>query len=178
MRLEYQLMTETAPTVARLWKNMTLEQRLAAALAFWQDEEATNDQLQAVMFIAQQKKFRPKTVIGLDVDRKARHLATMPNLPEAIAARALVIYHLAEQRPMMSAFLDGLGIAHENGLIKEDSVMPEGGKLAPAVAGIAEKYPAANVALYLNTLLCQDPETWGGLADIVKTLQASPVKSE
>jgi hypothetical protein len=171
-------MTETAPTVARLWKNMTLEQRMAAALAFWQDEEATNDQLQAVMFIAQQKKFRPKTVIGLDVDRKARHLATMPNLPEAIAARALVIYHLAEQRPMMSTFLDGLGIAHENGLIKEDSVMPEGGKLAPAVAGIAEKYPAANVALYLNTLLCQDPETWGGLADIIKTLQASPVKSE
>ena len=68
-------MTETALTVARLWKNMTLEQRMAAALAFWQDEEATNDQLQAVMFIAQQKKFRPKTVIGLDVDRKARIFA-------------------------------------------------------------------------------------------------------
>jgi hypothetical protein len=178
MRLEYQLMTETALTVARLWKSMTLEQRMAAAQAFWQDEEATNDQLQAVMFIAQQKKFRPKTVVALDVDRKARHLATMPNLAEAIAARALVIYHLAEQRPMMCAFLDGLGIAHENGLIKEDSVMPEAGKLAPAVAEIAEKYPAANVALYLNTLLCQDPETWEGLADIVKTLQASPVKSE
>ena len=171
-------MSEDTWTPARLWKSMTLEQRLAAARAFWQDEEATNDQLQAVMFIAQQKKFRPKTVIGLDVDRKARHLATMPNLPEAIAARALVIYHLAEQRPMMGAFLDGLGIAHENGLIKEDSVMPEAGKLAPAVAEIAEKYPVANVALYLNTLLCQDPETWEGLADIVKTLQASPVKSE
>jgi hypothetical protein len=79
---------------------------------------------------------------------------------------------------MMCAFLDGLGIAHENGLIKEDSVMPEAGKLAPAVSKIAEKYPAANVALYLNTLLCQDPETWEGLADIVKTLQDSPVKSE
>jgi hypothetical protein len=46
------------------------------------------------------------------------------------------------------------------------------------VSAIAEKYSAASVALYLNTLLCQDPETWGGLADIVKTLQASPVKSE
>jgi hypothetical protein len=171
-------MTETALTVARLWKSMTLEQRLAAAQAFWQDEEATNDQLQAVMLIAQQKKFRPKTVVALDDERKARHLATMPNLPEAIAARALVIYHLAEQRPMMGAFLDGLGIAHENGLIKEDSVKPDAGQLAPAVAGIAEKYPAATVALYLNTLLCQDPETWAGLIDIVKTLQASPAKSE
>jgi hypothetical protein len=171
-------MTETALTVARLWKSMTLEQRMAAAQAFWQDDEATNDQLQAVMFIAQQKKFRPKTVVALDVDRKARHLATMPNLPETLAARALVIYHLAEQRAMMSDFLDGLGIGHENGLIKEDSVVPDAGKLAPAVAEITEKYPGANVALYLNTLLCQDPETWGGLADIVKTLQTSPVKSE
>jgi hypothetical protein len=171
-------MTETALTVARLWKSMTLEQRMAAAQAFWQDDEATNDQLQAVMFIAQQKKFRPKTVVALDVDRKARHLATMPNLPETLAARALVIYHLAEQRAMMSDFLDGLGIGHDNGLIKEDSGVPDAGKLAPAVAEITEKYPGANVALYLNTLLCQDPETWGGLADIVKTLQTSPVKSE
>lgn len=178
MRLEYQLMTETVLTVARLWKSMTLEQRLAAARAFWQDEEASNDQLQAVMFIAQQKKFRPKSVVALDLDRKTRHLATMPNLPEALAARALVIYHLANQRPMMGAFLDGLGIPHENGLIKEDSAAPDAGKLAPAAAQLAENYPAADVALYLNTLLCQDPQTWGGLADIVKSLQTSPVKGE
>jgi len=157
---------------------MTLDQRMRAARAFWADPEATDDQVQAAFLIAQQKKFRPKTVIGLDIERKAKHLATLGGLPDAMAARALIVYHLAEQRPMMGAFLDALGIAHENGLIKEDSVMPEAGKFAPAVAEIAEKYPAANVALYLNTLLCQDPETWGGLADIVKTLQASPVKSE
>ena len=29
----------------------------------------------------------------------------------AIAARALIVYHLAEQRPMMGAFLDALGIS-------------------------------------------------------------------
>ena len=28
------------------------------------------------------------------------------------------------------------------------------------------KFPAADVTLYLDTLLCQDPETWGGLADV------------
>ena len=159
-------MTETALTVARLWKSMTLEQRMAAARAFWQDEEATNDQLQAVMFIAQQKKFRPKTVIGLDVDRQARHLATMPNLPEAIAARALVIYHLAEQRPMMGAFLDALGIAHDEGLIKDESPKaPDAETLDRAVKTLSEAYPKADVARYFWALLWQDSETWGGLKD-------------
>lgn len=142
---------------------MTPDQRQHAALAFWRDENATDDQVQAVLLISQQKKFRPKTVVGLDEERKARHLASLPSLPDAIAARVLVVYHLAEQRGMMSAFLDALGIAHEEGLIQEDDVKPDAGKVAPAAAAIATKYPAADVSLYLNTLLCQDPETWGAL---------------
>jgi hypothetical protein len=166
-------MSETMLTVGRLWKSMTLAQRVAAALAFWRDEETASDQLQAVMLIAQQKKFRPKSVVALDVDRKARHLATMPNVPEAISARALIAYHLAEQRPMMSAFLDALGIAHENGLIKDDSVKPDAARLEAAVAKLAEQYQAADVALYLNTLVCQDPDTWERLADIAKGLQVA-----
>src|SRR3977135_4242281 len=115
-------MTETTLTPSRLWKQMTLDQRTRAARAFWADPEATNDQIQAALLIAQQKKFRPKTVIGLDIDRKARHLASLASLPEAIAARLLIAYHLAEKRPLMAAFLDSLGIAHEDGLIKEDDL--------------------------------------------------------
>jgi hypothetical protein len=159
-------MTESTLTPSRLWKRMTAEQRLQAARAFWLDEQATDDQVQAVLLISQQKKFRPKTVIGLDDDRKARHLASLTSLPDALAARALVVYHLAEQRSLMAAFLDALGIAHENGLIQDDEVKPDPERLGPAVAQIAGKFPPENVSLYLNTLLCQDPATWGGLADM------------
>ena len=162
-------MTDTTLTPARLWKRMTSEQRHRAALAFWSDETATDDQIQAVLLISQHKKFRPKTVLGLDEERKARHLASLPNLPDTLAARALVIYHLAEQRAMMGAFLDALGIAHENGLIQEDNVTPDTAKVPPAAAAIAKQYPPEDVSLYLNTLLCQDPETWGALKDVVKT---------
>jgi hypothetical protein len=164
-------MTDTPLTPTRLWKNMTAAQRLAAAQAFWLEESATDDQIQAVMLIAQQKKFRPKSVIALAVDRKAKHLASIVNLPETLAARALIVYHLAEQRPMMAAFLDALGIAHEDGLIQEDGATPEPEKLAPAAAEIARQFPPADVSLYLNTLLCQDPATWGGLADVIATLK-------
>ena len=113
-------MNETLLTPSRLWKRMTPAARQRAARAFWRDESTGDDQLQAVLLISQQKKFRPKTVVALDEDRKARHLASLANLPEALAARALVVYHLAEQRPMMGAFLDALGIAHENGLIQDE----------------------------------------------------------
>jgi hypothetical protein len=159
-------MTETPLTPSRLWKQMTLDQRMRAARAFWEDPEATDDQVQAALLIAQQKKFRPKTVIGLDVDRKAKHLATLGALPDAMAARALIVYHLAEQRAMMAAFLDALGIKHENGLIEEDAVKPDADKVGPAAATLAQQFPPEDVRIYLNTLLSQDPETWGGLVGL------------
>jgi len=164
-------MTETTPamtmTPARLWKRMTMPHRQKAALAFWLADEAVDDQIQAAMLIAGQKKFRPKFVLGLDDERKSKHLASMLSVPEQVAARALIAYHLTDQRPMMGAFLDALGIAHENGVIQEDDVKPDAAKLAPAVDAIAKAYPAEDVSLYLNVLLCQDPETWGGLRPIV-----------
>ena len=153
-------------TPARVWRRMTAEHRHRAALAFWKDEEAADDQVQAALLIAQQKKFRPKTVVALDDERKAKHLASIASMPEALAARALIVYHLAEQRPMMGAFLDALGIAHEDGVIKDDGVKPDPSKIAAAAAQIEKQFPEQDVRLYLTTLVCQDPETWGALGEL------------
>jgi hypothetical protein len=160
-------MPEPTLTPAKLWKKMTSEQRLAAARAFWLDEQGPDDQIQAIAFIADKKKFRAKTVLSFDIDRRAQHLASL-SLPDPLAARALVTYHLAEQRPMMGAFLDALGIAHEEGVIQEDEVKPDVDKVAPAAAKIAEQFPPEQVSLYLNTLFCQDPETWGALESVLQ----------
>jgi len=158
-------MDDTVLTPARLWKQMTSDERLKVARAFWLDADAIEDQLQAVMYLAQRKNFRPKTIVSMDVDRKARHLATLPNLTDALAARVLTVYHLATQRPMMGTFLEALGIAHDNGVISDDGVKPDPEKLGPAVAALTAQYPQEDVKLYLMTLLCQDRETWGALAD-------------
>ncbi len=159
-------MTDTTVTPSRLWKRMTAEQRLRAAQALWRDAEAAGDQAQAALLIAQHKKFRLKTVVGLDKDRKAGHLATLGTLPEEFAARMLVVYHLAEQRGMMGAFLDAIGVAHDDGLIRDDAVRPDPAKIAAAATVIARDYPAHDVALYLNTLLWQDPAAWGVLQGV------------
>ena len=161
-------MTESTLTPARLWRRMTPDQRIRAARAFWAEETATDDQIQAALLIAQIKKFRPKFVLGLDDERRAKHLASLVAMPEALAARALVVYHLAEQREMMGVFLDALGLKHDNGLIEEDEAKPDPEKMDAAVAAITAKYPAEDVSLYLATLVCQDPETWG-------TLSSSPL---
>jgi hypothetical protein len=150
---------------------MTAEQRLRAARAFWADEQAADDQLQAAMVIAQQKKFRPKFVFGLDDERRAKHLATIVGLPEALAARCLVVYHLAEQRAMMATFLDALGLKHENGLIEDDEAKPDPEKVGPAVAAIEGSYPPEDVGLYLSTLVCQDPNTWSELRALPQIIQ-------
>jgi hypothetical protein len=156
-------MTDTTLTPSRLWKRMTAEQRLRAARALYRDADAAGEQRQGALLIAKQMKLRPKTALGLDEDRKARHLAGVSDVPDDLAARLLLAYHLAEQRPMMSAFLDALGIAHENGLIQEDAVTPDPAKFATATAAIATAYQADDVALYLDTLRWQDPAAWGAL---------------
>ncbi len=154
-------------TPSRLWKQMSSAQRLQAALAFWQDDQAIDDHVQAALVIAQQKKFRPKTVIGLDLDRKAKHLASLPTLPDSLAARTLVVYHLTAKRPMMGAFLDLLGMAHENGVIEDDEARPDPARIADAVASLDRQFPAEDVSLYLRTLVSQDPETWGALRGVL-----------
>src|SRR5262245_22342400 len=107
---------------SRLWKKMSAERRIAAAQVFWADEQSTEQQIEAVGALAGHMKFRTKSVIGLPLEKKVKYLATLPNVSDTVAARALVNYHLEHQRPMMAAFLDLLGITHENGLINEENV--------------------------------------------------------
>lgn len=148
----------------RLWRSMPLDQRISSAGAFWRDEQAALEQAEAVALIARHIKFRPKSVLALPVEKKARHLAGLAQVSDLLAARLLVAYHLEHQRPMMGAFLDALGIAHEDGLIKDESpTAPDGATLDAAVATLRAAYPHDEVARYFWTLVWQDPETWGGL---------------
>ena len=155
------------PRPSALWKTLTPERKQQAAEAFWRDENAAAEQAEAIAAIAMRIKFRVKSAQALPVEKKARHLVALGNLSEMIAARLLVAFHLAHRRPMMATFLDALGIAHDNGLIaSEDLAAPASDKLAEAARTLAASYPAEDVALYLSTLVWQDPETWGALTEV------------
>jgi hypothetical protein len=156
------------PRPAKLWKDLSEEKRHAAAEAFWDDEQSVAEQAEVIGAIAKQLNFRPKSVIALPVERKVKHTSRMAQISDAVASRLLVAYHLHAQRPMMGAFLDALGITHEDGLIKDEDVKrPEDEALKAAVAAVNEKFPAEDVRLYFSTLVLQDPVTWGGLAELL-----------
>lgn len=145
---------------------MSTEQRTAAAGAFWSDENAALEQAEAIALIARQIKFRPRSVQGLTVDKRAKYLAGLAQVSDLLAARLLVVHHLEFQRPMMSAFLDALQIPHANGLIEEDTPKaPTPEALAAAADQLAAAFPRADVGRYFWTLLWQDPQTWGALQD-------------
>ena len=154
---------------ARLWRSMPLDQRVSASGAFWRDEQAALEQAEAVALIARQIKFRPKSVLALPVEKKARHLASLAQVSDLLAARLLVAYHLEHQRPMMGAFLDALGIAHEEGLIKDESpTAPDAATLDTAVATLSAAYPKGDVSALLLDAAVAGPR------DVGRACRAAP----
>ena len=146
-----------------------------AAEALWRDEHAAAEQAELLGTIALRIKFRIKSVVALSVAKKARHVVALPAVSEGVAARLLVVYHVAHQRPMMGKFLDALEITHEDGMIAEDEVKtPSKERLAAAAATLASAFPTEDVSLYLATLIWQDSETWGGLAGLPEVSAPPP----
>jgi hypothetical protein len=153
---------------SQLWKQMPPATRACAAEAFWNEEKSADglhaQHVEAIHAIAKRLNFRPRSVQALPVERRTKQLAMLPDVSDTIATRALIAHHLASHRAMMGAFLDALGLAHENGLIADETVAaPPKDRLATAAGTLAGAFPAQDVWLYLNTLLTQDPDTWAGL---------------
>jgi hypothetical protein len=157
------------PRPAALWKGMTDAQRVEAARAFWNDEESLMEQAEVLALIARRLNFRLKTVQALSLDRKVKHLMATGNVSDAVAGRLLVTYHLASERPMMAAFLDELKVEHDQGLIADTELArPDQAVLAAAAQKVRAAFTRERTDLYFSTLVLQDPETWGGLLEIVR----------
>ena len=153
---------------SRLWKQVPPDRRLEAARAFWNDEHSGTEQTEAVVAIAQQLKFRPKSAAALPLEKRAKYLAGMSSVSDLLASRLLVAHHLAAHRPMLIRFMDALGIAHEDGLIADEHVArPDKARLESAARELRAEFPGADVDLYFSTLVAQDPETWSDLVEFV-----------
>lgn len=153
----------------RLWKRIPLDRRTEAAAAFWEDEEGAEQQAEALLAISAHFHFRLKTTLLLPMERKVRYLASLPGLSDTVAGRVLVAYHLRHRRPMLASFLDALGIQHDNGVLSGDELTPpDPARLGEAAAKVRAEFPREDVDLYFQTLLVQDPDTWGGLAALLE----------
>jgi hypothetical protein len=160
----------TMPRPSIIFKQMSTERRREAAEAFWKSQNDPQEQAEVIALIAQRLKFRTKSVVVLPIAKKTQYLLSLLSLPEMVAARLLVAYHIGHQRALMSAFLDALGIAHDNGMIAEETeVAPTPEKLRSAVDAVSASFSKEDVAVYLSTLYWQNTDTWGPLAEFPET---------
>lgn len=148
---------------------MPVDKRVLAADAFWRDEEdeARVQHVEAIVALAGRLKFRPKSIQTLPIERRAKQLAQMAQVSDGIATRALIAYHFAHARPLMSAFLDAIGMAHDDGLITEEPKAPDPATLAAAVDTVRSSFPVEDVDLYLRTLATLDGDTWAGVEGLI-----------
>jgi hypothetical protein len=159
---------------SHIWKHLPVETRVQAAQAFWNDDESPEIGAQhdeAIVALSRRLNFRPKSLQGLPVEKKARHLAQMSDVSDAIATRAIIAFHFASRRPLMAAFLDALGISHDNGLITAEEMPPQpADRLGAAATAVRASFAGADVDLYLRTLATLDGDTWGSLDGLVNPL--------
>jgi hypothetical protein len=152
---------------SEIWKNLPPATRVDVAEAFWRDDQSQDIEVQhaeVVIALARRLNFRPKSLQALPVERRAKQLAQLEDVSDAVATRALIAFHFRSRRPLMAAFLDALGIAHDQGLITADEVAPPAkDKLVAAAQALKGGFPDEDVALYLRTLSALDGETWGQL---------------
>ena len=149
---------------SQLWKHLPVPTRVRLAAAFWADTDSTDvaaQHAEAIMMLARRLNFRVKSIRALPADQRARYLAQSSDVSDLVAMRALVAYHMANERPLMGSFLDALGITHDQGVITSDTVEPPpADKVSQAVGAIRASYPADAVDLYLRTLVAVDADTW------------------
>ena len=135
-----------------LWKALTPDERMAAAISYLADRPEARKQLDWIL--ARARNFRPATVQKWPEEKMVqaiRHLQL--NDQPAVAQALLSCHHVPGQRDMVIAFLDGLGISHDGGNVDSLSVVEaEEVVVRSAIRGIVEEFGLSAAAVYLLTL--------------------------
>ena len=90
-----------------------------------------------------------------------------PRLEEA-SANLLRSWLLKSEQPLLSDFLDQLGIPHEKGVVNEFPKTVDDARLTATVDFLLAKYPAEKVAVYLNTISATSGTNWANLETLLQ----------
>jgi hypothetical protein len=158
-------------TPARLWAELDQETRQLAARTIYSDAlDDDTSRLEADTAIATTLRFRPVAVRKLPLDRRVGYLLRAVRVDDALASTMLLALHLGRRRPMLQAFLDRVGIEHEDGVIQVDEFeVSDTEVLSAAVEAIYEAFPETDAEVYFATLIAMEPEAWEGLIEVLES---------
>ncbi len=160
--LRYTCAVPFRSTALELWRTLDPTERLEASKAIWSRPEGA---VEAVAALAQLWRMRPPVLLRTPIERRASALSGLARPSESLALSLLAALHLVSRRPLLVAFLDELGVPHQEGLLNEDlsTDLPEPSRLVSIGLGLATTFGTRNVEVYWNCLWLQDRESWAPL---------------
>jgi hypothetical protein len=115
--------------------------------------------------VAEARKLRP--VFLERQPRPQRHAAMLATLArpalDMVTSNLLRTWLLKKHKQMLADFLDGLGIAHQEGVVEDLPATIDEAKLRAAVEALITKYPPEAVAVYLHAFNEMNEVEWPGL---------------
>jgi hypothetical protein len=152
-------------TSNRLWKALSPEDKNLAAAELVKDPTPLI-RASVIAVVADARKMRAIAARKLPPEVQAKIVATVRDPGEILASSLLVALHLGPRKPMLVAFLDALGLPHEDGVLKDEATEPISlDDLKKACAALSAESPSA-VRVYLNTLWLQDGARWANARDV------------
>lgn len=153
-------------TAPRLYRALSMEERREAAEAFLANYDAARPWL--VPRVAAAINFRRQTLEKWDDKRLAERSSSVPVAELAPRAMELLVaFHLVHRRELLTRFLDGIGVEHEDGQIRrnEDLTSVDADTVRASAEALYETHDPTAVLLYLLTFLSQAAHEPAGLRD-------------
>jgi hypothetical protein len=157
-----------------VWELMTEDEQRAAAASLWKNADRETKML-LDMALAKELKFRPQSIRKLPTERVVSRLARMADdLPENMLFQYLFHFHMADRRELLSEFLDGAEVPHEEGVLDlpEDYDSPDAAKVEKAANDLIQAH-GHDAVVYLATLKVADREFWAALDPILEKQETS-----
>ena len=149
--LERLILSPRRLSAVRLWNVLRPQEREAAAWALLRSEETGRFHLgQAV---AEARNFRPATVMRWPEGKIVTTIRRVPLQDPGTALLLLNSHHVPGQLPMVTAFLDAMGVPHDDGEVAPSDPLDGDEEVVRAAAeGIAKDHGLRAVAIYMLTL--------------------------
>jgi len=151
-RLKQLVERAVRPSTVSLWNVLNRDEREGGVRWLIESEEIGRETVCKAM--ADTLSFRPQTVRRWTLDKLVQTACTVP-LQDPIITQILFLSSLATpaRLPMVRAFLDSLGIPHDDGEVESfESMDASQEALAGVAAKVADEYGDRAVAIYLLAL--------------------------
>ena len=123
--------------------------------------------------VAKALKFRPHAVKKLPMQQRARRakIILLNSGNAELCYELFGGYLMRHHKELITTFLDETGVDHEDGMIENtDNAIPQGDKVAAAVAKLDENHDSGDVTLYLSLAA----EQWPGVSEVESVWKLRP----